>query len=219
MLQSNHKYQVGNGFNSSLTGKRSQVGQSPWSHHNFIYVLVSLTTSISNSVPQGQIKPTGWVPSHSTNGPFSSKCCRFSAMRQLPRCFPWALLFCIWEVLTKEGDWWEEFMFSAHYQVTRAYRCQHYCSTLEFLALLLSSTLAGFFVTFEFKSRALPRERVWLNQKLLNWPEAKARVEDSSKLWWWKPVERRNSQPIKHKQTNNHPPHHTFLQLLFVFVH
>lgn len=170
-------------------GKRNQVGQGPWSHCDFMYICVSLTTSISSSVPQGQIRPMGWMTSHNTNGPFSGKHCWFLAMQQLPHYSPWALLFCIWEVLNKKGDWWEEFVFSAGYQVTQAYRCQHYCSMLEFLALLLSSTLAGSCVTFEFKSRALPREMVWLNQKLPNWPEAKGRLQDSSKLWWWNPFQ------------------------------
>ena len=164
------------------------------------------------------------MPSHNTNGPFSSKLCRFLVLWQQPDHSPWALLFCTWEVLTKAGHWWEEFIFSAGSQVTQAYRCQHYCSTLEFLTLLLSSALAGFCISFEFKNRALPRERVWLNQKLPNWSEAKGRIEDSSKPWWWKPLQwigekvsqlNMNKKKTKRKKT---PPYHTFLQLLFIFV-
>lgn len=143
------------------------------------------------------------IPSHNTNGPFSSKHYLFSAVQQLLHLSPWASLFCIWEVLTKEGDWWEEFMFSAGYQVTRAYRCQHYCSTLEFLALLLSSTLAGFCVTFKFKSRALPRERVQLNQKIPNWSE------DSSKPWWWKPFQWKGEIVSQLNTSKQEKPHTT----------
>lgn len=67
MLQINHKFLVGSGFNSSLMAQRSRVGQGLWSHHDFMSVHVSLTASISNSAPQGEVKPTGWVPSHTTN--------------------------------------------------------------------------------------------------------------------------------------------------------
>lgn len=117
-----------------------------------------------------------------------------------------------WEVLTKGGDRQEELMCSAGYQVTQAYRCQHYCSTLEFLALLLSSNPAGFCVTSELRSRALPRERAWLHKNL---PTDQTKGEGSGQhkapMVTSFPVERRNSQPIEHKQTKIKP--HCLLHL------
>lgn len=145
---------LGNEFNSPGMAQRSQVGQGLWCHCDFMSMHVSLPASITAQLLQDRLAqqeeclPSAPTAFQQTLGLGQAKITSpapvgFTALHQ------------------RSWDWGRGLgQDSCFQQVIELLGTLHYCSTLEFLALLLSSALAGSCVTLEFKNRVLLRGRV-----------------------------------------------------------